>query len=228
MRHAAGSAIESGSSRRPTGSRKSSKREQRTQLSAASTEAEEAAAAAAAEAAWLADNFRTAHAPDAQYKKHGGRQVGGDHPAPQDPDIPDWCMRNLTIPDSDADAQPKGSQRSNRSDEANLPRDAEKECIICQEEKRDQWRALPCAHIFHDKCVKEWLQQNPSCPVCRTTFPTLQAGHAGPGSQAEAWLGSTAVATTDGKLSAYHQVLLQPLAPLLLTLMPSATVVCAG
>jgi len=37
------------------------------------------------------------------------------------------------------------------------------------------------------------------------TFPTLQAGHSGPGSRSEAWLGSTAVTTSDGKLSAMHQ-----------------------
>jgi len=117
-------------------------------------------------------------------------------------------MKDITVQDNgDAHAQPSGSsRRSRRNDDSNAPRDAEKECVICQEEKRGQWRALPCAHVFHEHCVQEWLRQNPSCPVCRMSFPTLQAGHAGPGSEAGAWLGSTSVITSDGKLSVLQQV----------------------
>jgi len=129
----------------------------------------------------------------------------------QDPDIPAWCMAGLDVPGGDADAQPKGSGRVGlRQDMTNEPRDASRQCVICQEEKRAEWRALPCAHVFHDKCVKDWLEQNPSCPVCRMTFPTLQAGPTGVGparGSAQAWLGSTAVTTSDGTLSAMHQVL---------------------
>ena len=128
----------------------------------------------------------------------------------QDPDIPEWCMVGCDVlPGGGADVQPKGSGRPGlgeapATEKGDQPRDASHQCVICQEEKRGQWRALPCAHVFHDKCVKDWLEQNPSCPVCRMTFPTLQAGGSG---RAEAWLGSTALTTSDGALSAMHQVL---------------------
>jgi len=27
---------------------------------------------------------------------------------------------------------------------------------------------MPCNHTFHQKCMVQWLQEKPSCPVCRT------------------------------------------------------------
>lgn len=166
---------------------------------------EEAAAAAAAEAAWLADNARMGAMGDLRAPGKGRRRTDGAKPQPRDPEIPDWCMRDIHMPDDDdGHPQPTRSSQSRSHDGADLPRD-DRECVICQEHKKARWRALPCAHVFHDDCVKEWLQQNPSCPVCRMAFPTLQAGHAGPGSQAEAWLGSTAVTVSDGRLSVMHQ-----------------------
>ena len=26
---------------------------------------------------------------------------------------------------------------------------------------------LPCKHNFHQKCIKKWFQQSPTCPLCR-------------------------------------------------------------
>jgi len=137
---------------------------------------EEAAAAAEAEAAWLADNARMGAMGDVQGRSKAGSRSAGDtpgsrkildKPTPRDPDIPEWTMRDISIPEDNdgAHAQPAaGLSRSGR-DDANAPRDAERECVICQEYQNSQWRALPCAHVFHDNCVKEWLRQKPSCPV---------------------------------------------------------------
>jgi hypothetical protein len=48
-------------------------------------------------------------------------------------------------------------------------------CPICCEEFQEgnYVKALPvCKHIFHEKCVKEWLMMNPLCPMCRGNVRT--------------------------------------------------------
>jgi len=46
----------------------------------------------------------------------------------------------------------------------------EKTCTICYQEyeKLDQIRVckIHLAHIFHEKCISDWLLRNPSCPLC--------------------------------------------------------------
>jgi|EP00945_MAST-04E_sp_MAST-4E-sp1_P000697 DNA-directed RNA polymerase subunit RPC12/RpoP len=46
-------------------------------------------------------------------------------------------------------------------------------CPICQEdwEVGSEASLLPCNHIFHCTCIKTWLLQNNSCPVCRSAIP---------------------------------------------------------
>ncbi|KAI3804759.1 hypothetical protein L1987_26555 [Smallanthus sonchifolius] len=44
------------------------------------------------------------------------------------------------------------------------------DCAICLQElkNREEGRELPkCRHVFHLKCIDEWLIRNGSCPVCR-------------------------------------------------------------
>ena len=42
------------------------------------------------------------------------------------------------------------------------------ECSICLEEMNSDTKiiALQCAHIYHEKCVNEWLQKKSVCPIC--------------------------------------------------------------
>jgi hypothetical protein len=42
------------------------------------------------------------------------------------------------------------------------------ECVICIEPiKNDsKCRMLSCFHIFHSKCIDNWLLNNASCPMC--------------------------------------------------------------
>jgi hypothetical protein len=39
-------------------------------------------------------------------------------------------------------------------------------CTVCWEPMK-QARKLPCGHIFHELCLRRWLEQDSSCAVCR-------------------------------------------------------------
>ncbi|KAK9950180.1 hypothetical protein M0R45_005681 [Rubus argutus] len=46
-------------------------------------------------------------------------------------------------------------------------------CSICMDDfevGRDASR-LPCLHIFHGKCIFNWLHRNHNCPICRYPIP---------------------------------------------------------
>ena len=49
-------------------------------------------------------------------------------------------------------------------------------CVICLEDfAENDGKAiaeLKCGHIFHEECLKEWVQKNDICPMCRS--PILQ------------------------------------------------------
>jgi hypothetical protein len=49
-----------------------------------------------------------------------------------------------------------------------------RECCICLGENELHQRVLrlPCAHIFHPQCAKQWLTKHNTCPVCRYELPT--------------------------------------------------------
>jgi hypothetical protein len=42
----------------------------------------------------------------------------------------------------------------------------DKICIVCRFEM-DNGRVIPCGHILHERCLKSWLQQTQTCPICR-------------------------------------------------------------
>ncbi|XP_038220974.1 E3 ubiquitin-protein ligase SDIR1-like isoform X2 [Zerene cesonia] len=45
------------------------------------------------------------------------------------------------------------------------------ECTICYEVilKNQEVMSLPCTHNFHSACILPWLQQQQTCPNCRTS-----------------------------------------------------------
>jgi len=52
-------------------------------------------------------------------------------------------------------------------------------CAVCKDEYilDEEVVKLPCKHLFHDQCVKPWLELHDSCPVCRCSLngePTSQ------------------------------------------------------
>ena len=44
-----------------------------------------------------------------------------------------------------------------------------KKCIICMDffSNNDNTIYLPCIHLFHEDCIKEWCKRNPICPLCK-------------------------------------------------------------
>lgn len=48
------------------------------------------------------------------------------------------------------------------------------ECCICKENLivNDKMQELPCKHTFHPPCLKPWLDEHNSCPICRHELQT--------------------------------------------------------
>ena len=43
------------------------------------------------------------------------------------------------------------------------------ECIICLLNYTEETKKITeCNHIFHQECLERWLQENTSCPLCRS------------------------------------------------------------
>ena len=47
-------------------------------------------------------------------------------------------------------------------------------CAVCLQEMIAEELAvrLPCEHIFHEDCVRQWLTSQHTCPTCRAPLPT--------------------------------------------------------
>jgi hypothetical protein len=75
-----------------------------------------------------------------------------------------WPARELEREPEQA-AQPRLNHRQVQSSDVQR----ETKCSICLEEftRGESVCELPCKHIFHDACVREWLKREPTCPVCR-------------------------------------------------------------
>ena len=41
-------------------------------------------------------------------------------------------------------------------------------CVICMSELLNCRKLAPCGHLFHYKCLFQWVQTKKECPVCRS------------------------------------------------------------
>lgn len=48
------------------------------------------------------------------------------------------------------------------------------ECVICFEKLEGKIVCMPCSHMFHGDCIKNWLDKSHYCPVCRYNMPTSE------------------------------------------------------
>ncbi len=69
-----------------------------------------------------------------------------------------------------------------------LARFSRDSCAICREELTKA-KVLPCGHLFHLVCLRDWLDQSPTCPICRRPVTATAAPHPAP---QWAWLFRTA------------------------------------
>lgn len=46
-------------------------------------------------------------------------------------------------------------------------------CSICLLKLKKNEKSLNCNHMFHTKCIDEWISNNNTCPLCREIIPTI-------------------------------------------------------
>ena len=60
------------------------------------------------------------------------------------------------------------SNRKRRPSFSDVPKQPSQFCVICTDNFGDaQLEQLPCGHIYHGKCLIQWLNTNRTCPICR-------------------------------------------------------------
>jgi hypothetical protein len=48
-------------------------------------------------------------------------------------------------------------------------------CSVCLDEigENDPFLITPCKHVFHDQCLRRWVDEHADCPLCRTGLPSI-------------------------------------------------------
>ncbi|THD28410.1 hypothetical protein D915_000756 [Fasciola hepatica] len=59
----------------------------------------------------------------------------------------------------------------------NEPDEAGPICAICVRsyEIGETCATLPCFHIFHAQCIREWLLKQATCPICRRSIDSSRS-----------------------------------------------------
>lgn len=56
----------------------------------------------------------------------------------------------------------------------NINSDNGLECSICLEKFDSNCIALySCDHIYHEKCIREWIKKSRLCPLCRSNIDNI-------------------------------------------------------
>jgi|TARA_Y100000389_G_scaffold180930_1_gene196138 hypothetical protein len=48
-------------------------------------------------------------------------------------------------------------------------------CSICLDEihENERYELLRCSHVYHKKCILQWLEKSNTCPECRQIIPNI-------------------------------------------------------
>ncbi|GJV19335.1 RING/U-box superfamily protein [Tanacetum coccineum] len=62
-----------------------------------------------------------------------------------------------------------------------IPTEMQWKCTVCQEEyeEEDEIGKLDCGHFYHMCCIKQWLAQKKTCPICKAEAAVKSQQQAG-------------------------------------------------
>lgn len=60
-----------------------------------------------------------------------------------------------------------------------MAEDGKASCAICIEDVSigEKITELPCKHLFHHECIKQWLSEHGTCPHCRRSITSNDNGN---------------------------------------------------
>ena len=82
----------------------------------------------------------------------------------------DTTINNHVTRDIDNDNIDNSNSNSNSNSDSNNNNSCA--VCLCPFEEGELIRTTPCMHMFHQKCVDQWLQQRSICPVCKYSIIT--------------------------------------------------------
>lgn len=85
----------------------------------------------------------------------------------------DAAVRASTEEDEDVNVVPADKSAIDNLEKVVVAIDGR--CSVCLEDFEDateEIARMPCSHIYHTHCIKEWLGYNHVCPLCRFEMPT--------------------------------------------------------
>ena len=52
----------------------------------------------------------------------------------------------------------------------------DEKCLVClcEYEREEELKKLPCSHTFHSECIDGWLQDHDHCPLCKKPLDTQE------------------------------------------------------
>ncbi|KAL3796434.1 hypothetical protein HJC23_004231 [Cyclotella cryptica] len=137
----------------------------------------------------LVENESTSHSVLTPVKKHNNRVGGEDGPSTPETLATNYSWGNQspefnesanafevdvdsseTVVDEEAGLAAHRKQDNTKDEEDN----GNPDCTICLMEVCDGERVgvLPCSHIFHVDCLREWIIRRNACPLCQSEIAT--------------------------------------------------------
>lgn len=77
------------------------------------------------------------------------------------------CSANHQVDDAVSFHKMKSEEEEEEEDPSSDDEDSTFECSICLGTSQKRLQATPCMHVFHAKCLRDWMRRKPECPVCR-------------------------------------------------------------